>query len=438
MIEFKEKPQKIFVKHIDIKSESVQEIINTPPSWLVRWGMTVVIVTISVIFFISWLIKYPQIIKANFKLSSINAPKAVKVEAESRLIKILVKNKQSIRQGQILAHLESTASPQEMLNLEQYLGHIRLEVKKFPDLAESLTNIPEYLKLGEIQQSYQTFVQSFTEFNAFLFQGFHQKQLLLLQKDLGDLDLLVKNLREQLILRKKEYQIALEEFQIQQTLAQQNVIAPIEFKREQSKLLSKEIPLKSLENQIIQNQAIQTAKQKEILELENRFKEQKYQFIQSINTLNNEIKNWKKKHLLIAPLDGIVHYSGFLQEKQTISTGDIVFLITPNRSGTYYGEITLGQQNFGEVKKQQKVLLTFDSYSYEKYGKVWGEIDYISDITAQDSLFFAKIKLPNGLHTTYDKQILYKPNLKAQAEIIAQDRRLIEVFLQELNKLWQY
>lgn len=49
----------------------------------------------------------------------------------------------------------------------------------------------------------------------------------------------------------------------------------------------------------------------------------------------------------------------------------------------------------------------------------------------------AQVSLPNGLKTHYDQQIIFKDHLSAQADIITENRNLIDVFFRELRKISQ-
>ena len=58
-------------------------------------------------------------------------------------------------------------------------------------------------------------------------------------------------------------------------------------------------------------------------------------------------------------------------------------------------------------------------------GNVWGKIKFVSHIPA-DSGYLAKISLPKGLLTDYNKQVQYHDGLTAMGEIITADRRLLQ------------
>ena len=48
--------------NIELRSEEVQEILEATPNWMIRWGNILVLTLIIMLFFISWFVKYPDII----------------------------------------------------------------------------------------------------------------------------------------------------------------------------------------------------------------------------------------------------------------------------------------------------------------------------------------------------------------------------------------
>jgi multidrug efflux pump subunit AcrA (membrane-fusion protein) len=415
----------------------MQEIINTPPASLVRWGMTGFVLILGLVLYVSWLLEYPEIVRADFRLTSVNAPKAIVAQSENRLMSLWVKDGEMVQKEQILAYLESLAEPKEVLDLQKQLHTWQKDLSSWQTLNFNITQLPDYQRLGEIQRDFQTFAQAHAQFSAFLQNGFYLQKKYLLQKDLADLEALRQNLFRQQNLHKQDYELAKQENEIQNQLANQKVISPLEIKRENAKLLAKAMPLQSMEANIIQNQSAQTAKQKEILELDKLISEQKNSFLQALQTLQSVVEDWQKKYILVSPIAGKIRFAGFWQEKQLISLHQTLFFIE-NENTDYFGEMNIPQVNFGKVKVGQKVLLKFAGYPFQEFGLVEGKIDFIAEIPQKDSIFLAKVSLPKGLNTNHLQKIIYKPQLSASAEIITQNRRLLEVFLYQLRQIWQW
>jgi len=96
-------------------------------------------------------------------------------------------------------------------------------------------------------------------------------------------------------------------------------------------------------------------------------------------------------------------------------------------------EILIPSYNFGKVKTGQEVIIKFQAYPYEQFGSVTGRIAYINT-TATDSGFLAKVILPKGLHTNYNRSLQYQNGLSAQADIIIKNTSLLERFYANLKK----
>ena len=126
-------------------------------------------------------------------------------------------------------------------------------------------------------------------------------------------------------------------------------------------------------------------------------------------------------------------FSSILQEKQLLSANQEIFFIAP-ASSQFFGTVKIPQMSFGKIKTGQKVLIKFNGYPFQEFGSVDGVIAEISEVPAKDSTFLAKINLPNGLKTNFNKQLTYKIGMNATAEIITEDLRLIERFFQNFRK----
>lgn len=200
-----------------------------------------------------------------------------------------------------------------------------------------------------------------------------------------------------------------------------------EFRNEESKFLSKQMPLTAIDNSIVDNQNSLLSLRRSSMELDDQLRQAKYQFSQSLNTLKNDIESWKQRYLLIAPVSGVVSFSQIIQESQDISTNTPVFFITPSNDG-YYGEIFVPQTNFGKLKIDQKVIIKLASYPYQEYGNLMGLVKFISKIPV-DGKYAIKVELINGLHTTDGTLINFSNDLTATGEIITDKARLISKFL---------
>jgi multidrug resistance efflux pump len=410
----------------------IEEIISNKPPLIVRWGTLYFLILLLLLALICWFIQYPDLVNTKAKLTSINAPKEVITKQPGKLIKLFAKENEVVKQGMVLGYLESTASHEELINLSNTIDSLQFLVNK-----NDIEKILPYLNasaqnLGELQQSFQTFQQSFINFRNYISGGFYLSKKIMLGKDLAFMQKLHNNLLQQKGLNEQDLALSQKTFDASQSLKEDKVIAELEYRNETSKLINKKLTLPQINAAIINNESQQNEKQKEIMELENTIAQQKSIFAQALNTLKSQIDDWKKKYLLTAPIDGKIAFATFLQENQQLQANQIICFINPGNS-QYYAEVYIPQTNFGKVKMGQEVLLKFPAYPSAEYGSVKGKIDFISNIST-DSGYLAKVILPNGLNTSYKKQIQFRDGLTAQGEIITANMRLLQRFYYNIVK----
>ncbi len=413
-------------------SAAVSEIISNRPGFLVRYGISFFFIILCLLGFICWFVKYPDTVLAKATLTSINPPKTVIANTNGKLIKIFVKENDTVSKNQIIGYVEAIANHEEVLKLETKLNIIQTLLDNNnaeliqPQLSSSFNN------LGELQTNYQTFATAFLNFKNYLSNGFYLRKKRMLGTDISNYRKLHNNLNEQKKFHEQDLSLSQKNFDANKSLNNDKVIADVEFRNESSKLIGKKLSLPQITSSIISNEAQQNEKQKEIAELENTIAQQKAIFIQALNTFKSQVNDWKKRYLLIAPIDGKISFATFAQENQQLQTNQIICFVNPNNS-EYYAQINIPQSNFGKVALGQTVLLKFPSYPFQEYGAIEGKIDFISHIPT-DSGYLAKVILTDGLTTSYKKVVQYRDGLTAQGEIITKDLRLLQRFYYNIVK----
>lgn len=410
---------------IELRSEEVQELLMRPPKWIVRWGVTVIFLVLIIVFTGAWIIHYPDLVRASFRLTSANAPKVALTRTEGKIIRLLIREGKTVKAGDALAYVESTANHDDIIRLSRELAKA-WDIAQNGHLEELNRHILfKYRRLGELQNAYQVFEQARIQLQAYLKNGFFDKKKDILYQEISDLKALADNLHEQHKIQEKDMQLAQEDLDIQRQLAKDKVIALLDLKREESKNIAHKLPYQQTASALITNLTAQRVKQKEILELDRQVSEERNKFLQELNTLQSAVDSWKAKYIVTAPVGGRVSFVGTIQENQSVSIMQELFYISP-RNTNYFGELRVPQQNAGKVLVGQNVLIKFAGYPYPEYGAVRGRITYIANIPLKDSIFLAKVIIPAGLKTTYNKSLSYRTGMTATADIITTDTRLLE------------
>lgn len=422
-------PEEILIQ--ENHSEEVHEIITAVPSWILKWGITIVFVVLGGIVLLSALIDYPDIVKTNLKVNSLNAPKAVLAKQTGKLTALLVSEGETVKAGQSLAYLESTASAKDVLTLNHKLKLVHLRISKHQFEAVVL---PEGLNIGEIQGTYQNFYQQYLQYQATTKNGYYLNRMAFLQKELTNIKALNGQILKEQKIQQQEYKNQEEEYEAYKKLYKNKVISRSEFAQQENKYLASKYPLQQSETGILNNSGTYSAKEKELLDLRHTISEEQAKFVQALNQCITESDSWMLQHILIAPVDGKVSFAGIVQQDQNIQAGQEVFIVNPGNTD-FFGEIQIPQYNMGKIKGGARTLVKMRSYPYEQYGIIKGRLTYISDVAYRDSVFIAKVSFEHFESKDPERKIVLKNGMQADAEIITEESSLLQRFFRNITKM---
>jgi HlyD family secretion protein len=417
-------------------SDEIQEIISYKPKWFVRNGNTIFIFVITLLLLLAFLIKYPDIVKGSVRIVALNAPRMLTAKQEGRLEKILVENGAQVQQGQTLAYLQSTAKHEQVLTLQKWIQEIETPIAEGNIEMILQKPMPFSGELGEIQTSYTEFLATTAETKQVLGSGYYAQKKAAIQKDIAYLLQLKQTTKKQQELQKKDYALQKTEHDAKQKLAEEKVIAPLEFNQDQSKLIGKEQSLEQMVSQLINSNISVHNKNKELLDLQKYVTDQRQKYQAALFTLKSRVGEWLQRYTVIASETGRIEFISFLQQNQLLSPGQELFFIQPAQS-SYYAEMKAGQGGIGKVKNGQRVIIKLAGYPSDEFGSLDGDISYIANRPADKDSFLIRVNLPKGLLTNYKKEILFRNSLAATGEIITDDRKLIHRLIGKLNDLFK-
>lgn len=404
----------------DIHSEDLQEIIAKPPSWLLKRGISFILLTILIILGTSVFIRYPEMVVTNIRFNTEDAPKAVSPKVVGSLVRLLVSDGTWVSEGTPLAYLESTADHGQVIALVDKLQQLREEEGQSHNFEKLVA--PTALNLGELQASYQSFYLAYLNYLSSIDVGIYQQRRSAIHAESANVQRQYEKNRQSIALQEEQLSLAEKEFEKYKLLAEKKVISPAELQQKEVLLLAKRQTIPQMENNLIGYQGNLLSKKKELMDIDNQISEEQKKFVQSLNSFISEAETWKKQYILSSPSTGKLIYGEFLQSNQQVQVGQKLFYINP-RDGRYYGEILLPQESSARVKQGQRVFINVRSYPYQEYGYLQGRVNYLSDIPIHDSVFFCKIEL---IRTVQDSLIRLKPGLLGEAKIITEDKSILK------------
>ena len=189
----------------------------------------------------------------------------------------------------------------------------------------------------------------------------------------------------------------------------------------------------------LESQRIQIGELEETLldlELEQREKNNEWQ--QNIRTAAEEtlaaIQSWKVNYCLIAPIAGKATFTTYWSENQFLQAEEEVCSIVPQGREKLIGKAQLPVSRSGKVKVGQRVIVRFTNYPDEEFGTVEGRVSAISLVPSGDN-YLVEITFPNQLTTNYGITLPIAQEMKATAEIVTADMRLIERLVLPVKKI---
>lgn len=415
-------------------SDEVKEIISYHPHWMIRKGNILFFVVLISILVFTWFISYPDIINGSAQLVSLNAPKMISSKTQGKLMKLFAAEGEVVQKGKHLGYMESTASYNEVMQLKNWIDQTINETQNNNYNVLIKNPLPSLFNLGELQSPFQTFQNQLAETKQLLSSGYYQNKKAALQKDLSFLSNLKTSTSQQKKLVEQDQQLQKKEYEAYEGLEKEKVIAPLELNQYKSKLIAKEQSLQQINEQLTNSDIASHSKEKEIMDLEKQVTDQHQKFHSALLDLKSEIEKWIQQYVLIAPEDGKLMFVSSLQENELISSGQSLFYVQPGET-SYYAEMMVAQKGFGKIKSGEKVILKAEGYPSEEYGSLTGIVTYISNMPSRKDSFLIKVNLPHGLKTNYNKEIFFRNNLSAHAEIITDNRKLFDRLLGQLKKI---
>lgn len=76
--------KKDLLDNLELRSENVQDILTTPPHWMIRWGNTLIFIILLMVLMMSYFIKYPEFIPAPILVTSQNPPEKLEARTNSK------------------------------------------------------------------------------------------------------------------------------------------------------------------------------------------------------------------------------------------------------------------------------------------------------------------------------------------------------------------
>lgn len=420
-------------KEIELHSEDVQEIMGSIPSWIVRWGITVLFIVIFTLLIGSYFFKYPDVITTEMTLTSRHPVAQVVSRSSGKISGLYVNEGVNVKVGQPLAVIENAANTEDVLSLENLL----LYYQETPDSLDYYLAGEEW-SLGNVQATYTGLLSCLHNYMNYRRLDYYAQKKASVKEQVCKYRNYYANQQRQQKVTEAQYLIAQQQYRRDSLLFIRHVISPAEHETARSSFLQS-LNLLEGANASLDNLKIQIGQLEESLldlDLEQSEKEQVLQqeYRTAVGELLNGISGWKLDYCLVSPIDGKVTFTKYWNTNQYIPAGEKVFTVVPVEKEELIGKALLPVVRSGKVEVGQRVIVRFSNYPDQEFGIVNGKVAVISLVPQEDN-YTVEIAFPDGLTTNYDIYLPVAQEMKATAEIVTEDLRLIERFFQPLKKI---
>ena len=424
-------------QEIELRSEEFNEVLSTVPAWIIRWGITMTACVVLMLLVGSAVFKYPDIISSTVTLTGTTPVSAVVARSSGKLQELYVENNQKVKANALLAVIENPAKTEDIIRLKELLQQAESNL-------DTIALVPSgQLQLGSLQSLYSSFYLSMSEYRQFRELAYHLKKVDLVKVRIVKNEVYYTNMLKQKELSVAQARIAHQQYARDSLLGVKGLVSKEAVEESYSRYLQSSLSAENMDRSL-ENLQIQLAQMKESLyDTEYQYLDQRNkletQLRSLINQLRAEIDAWEINYALITPVDGEITLTQYWTNNQNVTAGNIVFNIVPTNQGEIIGKALLPTERSGKVRKGQKVNIRFSNYPDKEFGIVKGTVKNISLIPVVDGQnvksYMVDIQLPNGLRTSYDKELPFLPEMEGQADIITEDISLLERFLMPIRKV---
>jgi len=408
------------------------EIIGNPPGKMTQYGISFIFIFILIVMFFAWKIDYSDSIVSRIVINSNNPTVNVTAEYNDVVKQIFINNGKNVKVGDNVMLMKSDVNLETINQLRQFLSR-----SDFTQINSATFNGSA---MGILRNDFQILYESIRKYNSLVDNKLNfLKKNSLINENLS-LNIQLKDLINQRKLSLDRKSLYENEYKRSLELSKRSLISQNKLDESHSKLIESQISSNQIKLEIhkIDSLIDKNNEQITLLSVENEefVIQLKNQIESQRQVLTGELKSWEKRHLIKAPIDGVISIPNNIYNHQNITNEQALFSIMP-KSKNLIGKIKVLEQGSGKINIGQDVTVKLDSYPFQEFGQVLGNVKNKSK-SIHESFVFIEIEIKqfnketNELTTGYGKQVKYLPNMQGTVEIITQKKNILSRIFENL------
>ncbi len=408
---------------VELRSESVSEILGRMPHWTIRYGITVIFGMILMLVLLSWFIRYPDAIVAPGTLTTTDPPRSITARTEGKLVQLSVQDGDTVKVGTTIAVVESPTSPASIQLLQTVLNEFDSALIK-PNSAIPFLND---LRLGSGQADYDALRGISMELRTWRTENYRQERNVRMRKKIEGYGRLIQAAQEQLAIGNRKQSNYTKEAKTDSLLEHNGVISKTAYRTKQNDFMDHQMALKDLAGSVEQNKITRLDLESQLDDLFHADAAKERELTESarasVASLRTFADTWQLNYALTAPVSGILHYNGRVVADQTVKPQDLLFSVAPVVQSFVF-EAVVPSNGAGKVKTGQQAYVSLDNYPSEEFGRLIGTVRSMAVMPNAEG-YRAVIELPKELKSSFHRELAYRPEMKGQVEIVAHQRSIL-------------
>ena len=418
-------------------SDEIQEIMGKIPGKILKIGLSIIFGTILLLLVGSYFFKYPEIISCPITLTTINPPQGLYARSTGLISKLAVYEHDTVRRGDLVAVLESTADYEDTKLLKLFLINLQ-EVDTWDSIVSS-KNLPINLSLGELQSNYLQLFKALNNFKQYLNQSYLPLKIKLQNEKINKKKNAFNKLRYREQLQFNSFKLAEKQFHRDSAFYHRftDAVSLTEYEKTVQIYLQNKSSFLSFCASVCEAENDILLQKEELINLQILYKKELYthdqQLDEAYSLLSEQYNQWESKYILKSNIDGLITLSNFWSKNQAVNTGERIATVVPFEQIRIIGRATIDMVSIGKVKKGQIVNIKLKSFPYMEFGLLKGVVNNVSLIPEKGKGYIAEIELLNGMQSSYSQEMKFIQETEGTAEIITKDRRLLDRLINPLK-----
>uniref|UniRef100_A0A7C4JRM3 HlyD family type I secretion periplasmic adaptor subunit n=1 Tax=Thermodesulfobacterium geofontis TaxID=1295609 RepID=A0A7C4JRM3_9BACT len=406
----------------------IEEKPVNPLGRIILWSVFLLIIITLIALYI---FKVDIIVPARGKVIPDGDVKVLQSFETGVVKKIMVKEGDFVKEGDILIEIDPTIEISDIQEKEKLLSFHTLTKQRVQSL---LTE--KNFKPSQDNENSALQLALYKSQKEYYLETLKQKQ-----KEIEEIQTVINATKDEIDKLENILLLVSEEEKRYKALSEIGAIPENRYREKLKEKVNLEREIDLRENQIKENLIRLERLKHEIETFKNSFNEKllsemssSYERERLLFSDITNIKFKKSKRFITSPVNGYVHLLAIKTIGGVVTPGQPLISIVPEDTPLIIRAMVLNK-DIGFVKEKQNCIIKVDTYDFQKYGTLKGEVKTISPFSIEDKElgvdgYPVYIKLNSTELKTKDGKIYkIKPGMSVLAEINIGKRRVIELFV---------